>query len=184
MQNLSFVTRGLTVGLLLGLAGFSGSAAGQDDQNLNDARNKPPCATPASVTLDYVEYEVLDLVKYMAETSCRNLILGGDDLKGKVTIISHKPVPYWTAFSAMESALATAGYTMVEVGGRVQGAPDIQGIPGACRGLRGQFHTRDRPGRDSDLPDGEHLRLGHQFYRQGTGGPPRLRLSPTFPPIR
>ena len=123
MQNLSFVTRGLTVGLLLGLAGFSGSAAGQDDQNLNDARNKPPCATPASVTLDYVEYEVLDLVKYMAETSCRNLILGGDDLKGKVTIISHKPVPYWTAFSAMESALATAGYTMVEVGGAFKVLP-------------------------------------------------------------
>jgi len=123
LQNLSFVTRGLTVGLLLGLAGFSGSAAGQDDQNLNDARNKPPCATPASVTLDYVEYEVLDLVKYMAETSCRNLILGGDDLKGKVTIISHKPVPYWTAFSAMESALATAGYTMVEVGGAFKVLP-------------------------------------------------------------
>ncbi|MFT5582672.1 MAG: general secretion pathway protein D [Cognaticolwellia sp.] len=123
MQNLSLITRGLGMGLVLGLAGFSGSAAAQDTQDLNDSRNKPPCATPASVTLDYVEYEVLDLVKYMAETSCRNLILGGDDLKGKVTIISHKPVPYWTAFSAMESALATAGYTMVEVGGAYKVIP-------------------------------------------------------------
>ena len=128
MQNLSLFSRGLIstslgMGLVLGLAGFSGSAFAQDTQDLNDARNKPPCATPATVTLDYVEYEVLDLVKYMAETSCRNLILGGDELKGKVTIISHRPVPYWTAFSAMESALATAGYTMVEVGGAYKVLP-------------------------------------------------------------
>lgn len=122
MQNFSLITRGLGLGLVFGLAGFSGSAFAQD-QDLNDSRNKPPCATPATVTLDYVEYEVLDLVKYMAETSCRNLILGGDELKGKVTIISHKPVPYWTAFSAMESALATAGYTMVEVGGAYKVLP-------------------------------------------------------------
>ena len=128
MQNLSLFSRGLIstslgMGLVLGLAGFSGNAFAQDTQDLNDARNKPPCATPATVTLDYVEYEVLDLVKYMAETSCRNLILGGDELKGKVTIISHRPVPYWTAFSAMESALATAGYTMVEVGGAYKVLP-------------------------------------------------------------
>ncbi|MED5372747.1 MAG: type II secretion system secretin GspD [Myxococcota bacterium] len=124
MQNLSQISRRLGLGAFLALTGLAlPGAAFAQDKDLDDSRNKPPCATPATVTLDYVEYDVQELVKYMAETSCRNLILGGDELKGKVTIISHKPVPYWSAFAAMESALATAGYTMVEVGGTYKVLP-------------------------------------------------------------
>lgn len=78
-------------------------------------RNKPPCATPATVQIDFLDKPVGELVRYMAETSCRNLILG-DEPDGKVTIISHTPVSYWAAYAAMESALEVAGYTMVEVG--------------------------------------------------------------------
>ena len=81
-------------------------------------RNKPPCANEdpkARFKIDFVEQDINDVVKYFAEISCRNFILG-DELNGKVTIISHKEVPFWSAYAAFESALEVSGYTTVLVG--------------------------------------------------------------------
>ncbi len=81
-------------------------------------RNKPPCANEdptARFKIDFVEQDINDVVKYFAEISCRNFILG-DELSGKVTIISHKEVPFWSAYAAFESALEVSGYTTVQVG--------------------------------------------------------------------
>jgi len=79
-------------------------------------RQKPPILNPnAKVTLDFVNKPVMDLIKWMAEMTGRNFILT-DDIKGEITIISHKPVTVPAAYEAFLSALEQSGYTTVTVG--------------------------------------------------------------------
>jgi general secretion pathway protein D len=78
---------------------------------------KPPKLEGAkTVNIDFVETPLADVVKFMAQVTGRNFILT-DDLKGEVTIISHKPVTVRTAYEAFISALEVYGYTTVTVGG-------------------------------------------------------------------
>ncbi len=80
-------------------------------------RGKPPILEGRSttVTIDFVDTPIVDLIKYFAEITGRNFLLT-DDLKGNVTIISHKPVTVGEAYEAFLSALESAGYTTVTVG--------------------------------------------------------------------
>ena len=79
-------------------------------------RQKPPILDPnAKIMLDFVNKPIMDLIKYMAEITGRNFILT-DDIKGEVTIISHKPVTVPAAYEAFLSALEQTGYTTVTVG--------------------------------------------------------------------
>ncbi len=65
--------------------------------------------------MDYVDAPVADVVKYMAEITCKNFIIK-DDLSGKITIISHTSVSVAEAYEAFLSALEVTGYTTVTVG--------------------------------------------------------------------
>lgn len=104
-------------------AGDGGDDGGADEED--DAAPSKPAATPArppllggrntTVTIDFVDTPIKDLVKYFAEITGRNFLLT-DDLKGDVTIISHKPVTVGEAYEAFLSALESAGYTTVTVG--------------------------------------------------------------------
>jgi general secretion pathway protein D len=75
-----------------------------------------------TINIDFVETPLSDVVKFMAQVTGRNFILT-DDLKGEVTIISHKPVPVRTAYEAFISALEVHGYTTVTVGGMTKIVP-------------------------------------------------------------
>ncbi len=80
-------------------------------------RQKPPMVQGAKqVEIDFVDTPLSDLVKFFAEITGRNFILT-EDLKGSITIISHKPVSVSTAYEAFISALEVNGYTTVTVGG-------------------------------------------------------------------
>ena len=68
-----------------------------------------------SIMMDFVNTNLQDLVKYMAEVTGRNFVIS-DDLKGEITIISHKPVSVAEAYEAFLSALAVEGYTTVSTG--------------------------------------------------------------------
>ena len=83
----------------------------------DDDRQKPPVIVEGadSVMMDFVNTDLQSLVKYMAEVTGRNFIIS-DDLKGNITIISHKPVTITEAYEAFVSSLAVAGYTTVGVG--------------------------------------------------------------------
>jgi general secretion pathway protein D len=80
-------------------------------------RQKPPVIMEGadSVMMDFVNTDLQSLVKYMAEVTGRNFIIS-DDLKGNITIISHKPVTINEAYEAFISALSVAGYTTVGIG--------------------------------------------------------------------
>ncbi|MBN1336856.1 MAG: type II secretion system secretin GspD [Deltaproteobacteria bacterium] len=83
---------------------------------LGEGRQKPPVMDPnAKVTIDFVDAEVMDVIRYMAEITGRNFILG-DKLSGKITIISNKPVTVAEAYEAFLSALEVTGYTTVTIG--------------------------------------------------------------------
>ena len=92
--------------------GASSAAGGVGSVN----SKRVPCVEPKSkVTMDFAEAPLADVIKYMAEITCRNFILG-DDIKGQVTIISHQQVTVPEAYEAFLSALEVAGYTTVTVG--------------------------------------------------------------------
>lgn len=110
--------------LLAGLVAVPARAQEGDEAPADEApaakpaegRQRPP-VVPAStkVSIDFVDTPITDLVKFMAEITGRNFILG-DKLSGKVTIISHKPVTVAEAYEAFLSALSMAGYTTVTSG--------------------------------------------------------------------
>lgn len=90
--------------------GASGPAKPDED------RQRPPKLDPnAKVSVDFVDADINDIIKYMAEITGRNFILG-DKLSGSITIISHQQVTVAEAYEAFLSALEVAGYTTVTVG--------------------------------------------------------------------
>ena len=97
----------------------SGEEASKDDSSastFSPPRQKPPILDPnAKIMLDFVNKPIMDLIKYMAEITGRNFILT-DDIKGEITIISHKPVTVPAAYEAFLSSLEQTGYTTVTVG--------------------------------------------------------------------
>ncbi len=99
------------------------SSSSEDDASSTSSAPRPPAGarppvlggTGTTVTIDFVNTPITDLIKYFAEITGRNFLLT-DDLKGEVTIISHKPVSVGEAYEAFLSALESAGYTTVTVG--------------------------------------------------------------------
>lgn len=108
-----------------GASSFDGVAQDDDSEasgGTTISEPKPPTQKPPkidgakTINIDFVDTPLSDVVKFMAQVTGRNFILT-DDLKGEVTIISHKPVPVRTAYEAFISALEVHGYTTVTVGG-------------------------------------------------------------------
>ncbi len=98
----------------------NGNGNGSDDEassaKPDDERQRPPILDPnAKVSVDFVDADINDIIKYMAEITGRNFILG-DKLSGSITIISHQQVTVAEAYEAFLSALEVAGYTTVTVG--------------------------------------------------------------------
>lgn len=97
--------------------GVKPAASTEEAAEGSKERGKPPILEGRSttVTIDFVDTPIVDLIKYFAEITGRNFLLT-DELKGNVTIISHKPVTIGEAYEAFLSALESAGYTTVTVG--------------------------------------------------------------------
>jgi general secretion pathway protein D len=94
----------------------SSGSSGGDDGSSSESRQRPPILDPnAKVSVDFVDADINDIIKYMAEITGRNFILG-DKLSGSITIISHQQVSVAEAYEAFLSALEVSGYTTVTVG--------------------------------------------------------------------
>ena len=101
----------------------SSSSSDEDDEDdgstttgSSESRQRPPVLDQnAKVTVDYVDVDINEIIKLMAEITGRNFILG-DKLSGTITIISHEQVTRAEAYEAFLSALEVAGYTTVTVG--------------------------------------------------------------------
>jgi len=101
-----------------GSSSSSGGSDGDDESSTgpSEIRQRPPILDPnAKVSVDFVDADINEIIKYMAEITGRNFILG-DKLSGSITIISHQQVTVAEAYEAFLSALEVAGYTTVTVG--------------------------------------------------------------------
>ncbi len=105
----------------------SRTSGGEDGASGADAssgdRARPPQLSGArKVTLDMLNTNVYDLVKFYAELTGRNAIIGDPkELRGaEVSIISNQAVGAAEAEQAIVSALEVAGYTLVILGQTVK----------------------------------------------------------------
>ena len=97
-------------------ASSKGRQSGSSAESAGADRQKPPSLSSSNtVNIDFVGIALSDLVRYMAEVMEMNFIID-EDLKGDVTIVSHKPISKALAYEAFLSALEVAGYTTVTVG--------------------------------------------------------------------
>jgi len=97
-------------------ASSKGKSSGSSAESAGADRQKPPSLSSSNtVNIDFVGIALSDLVRYMAEVMEMNFIID-EDLKGDVTIVSHKPISKALAYEAFLSALEVAGYTTVTVG--------------------------------------------------------------------
>lgn len=103
-----------------------GGGDGPDSGPAAVSTQRAPCVeSKGKITMDYIDAPVADVVKYMAEITCKNFIIK-DDLSGKITIISHQQVSVSEAYEAFLSALEVVGYTTVAVGKNTKVVPTTE----------------------------------------------------------
>jgi general secretion pathway protein D len=103
-------------------AGSAGGSTSSGELGAPSDRAKPPEVQGAQrITLDMLSTNVYDLVKYYADITGRNAIIGDKkELQGaEVSIISNRPVGVYEAEKAIIAALEVAGYAIVVDGATV-----------------------------------------------------------------
>jgi general secretion pathway protein D len=92
-------------------AAESGSAA----VNEKDKKCRP-LPRHVKVRMNFNEAEVLEIVQWISEQTCKNFIIGDGIRGGKITILSQSPVTADEAYRAFLSALNVNNMTLVKVG--------------------------------------------------------------------
>lgn len=72
-------------------------------------------AQEETITLDFEDVEIRNLIRFMAEATGKNFIVD-NKVVGKVTIISPRPLPTHEALATFENLLAASGYAIVPAG--------------------------------------------------------------------
>lgn len=82
------------------------------------------------VNLDFVDVEIADIAKSISELTKRNFLLD-EKIRGKITIISPKPVTVKEAYKAFVSALAVKGFTIIPMGKilKIVALQNMKGLP-------------------------------------------------------
>ena len=99
-------------------AGPAGPGGGADmtppirDQD----RRCRPLPNHVKVRMNFNEAEVLEIVQWISEQTCKNFIIGDGIRGGKITILSNTPVTASEAYRAFLSALNVNNMTVVRVG--------------------------------------------------------------------
>ncbi len=99
-------------------AGPAGPGGGADmtppirDQD----RRCRPLPNHVKVRMNFNEAEVLEIVQWISEQTCKNFIIGDGIRGGKITVLSNTPVTAGEAYRAFLSALNVNNMTVVRVG--------------------------------------------------------------------
>jgi general secretion pathway protein D len=68
------------------------------------------------ITMDFDDVDIKVFIKFIADVTGKNFVIG-DDIKGKVTVISPKKMSIDEAYRVFESVLEVNGFTTVAAGG-------------------------------------------------------------------
>ncbi|MFH1261924.1 MAG: type II secretion system secretin GspD [Pseudomonadota bacterium] len=101
-----------------------GKKEGKSDQSLLKQNDQ------GLVNLDFVDVEIGDIAKSISELTKRNFLMD-DKIKGKITIISPKPVTVEEAYRAFISALEVKGFTIIPMGKilKIVQIQNMKGLP-------------------------------------------------------
>ncbi len=104
------------------------------DPSTSPEADPPKISSAKKVRINYTDVDLLTLLKYFAQVTGKNFILGEtrELASKKITIISNEPVSPDAAYQAFLSALEVHGLTTVKVGKtyKVVKASDAQQSPG------------------------------------------------------
>lgn len=89
------------------------SSTSQDNDTTTTNSTSEQAVPEGMIMLNGVDVDIKDMIKLISNTTGRNFILK-DTVKGKITIISEKPMTYQMAYEAFLSALEVNGFTVVE----------------------------------------------------------------------
>lgn len=129
MQHKIFFT-GMILGLLLGpdayAQGFTRLTDKYGNTSTTPLQQKQPLVAGSEAPVDStqdvpdgmlmlngVDVDIKDMIKLIANVTGKNFIIN-DKVRGKITIISEKPLSYEMAYQAFLSALEINGFTVVE----------------------------------------------------------------------
>ncbi|MCX7739232.1 MAG: type II secretion system secretin GspD [Hydrogenothermaceae bacterium] len=105
-MNISFVWSLLLSFLLF----YSGSFANPENQKKEEVQQTKKTK---KVLLNFKDAEISDIVDFMSEITGRNIILS-QDVKGKISLTSSKPVSIEEAYNLFTLILAMNGYSVIE----------------------------------------------------------------------
>ena len=111
MQRRPFILATLTLLFALTFASLGQVEA----QPVPVKKGTPAAKKPASVTLDFKDVELTDLIQTISEMTNKNFVYD-DTVKGKVTIISPRGMSLDEAYQVFLSVLSVKGFTVVPSG--------------------------------------------------------------------
>ena len=92
--------------------GLIGNAQGQEKKPSDVQMPRTPVPEDALITMDFQDVDLAVVIKFMGELTGKNFLVG-DQVKGRVTIISPKKITAREAYKVFESVLEMNGYTAV-----------------------------------------------------------------------
>jgi general secretion pathway protein D len=127
-------------GMILSLA-WVGNAETQEKKPPEVKMPGKPLPDDALITMDFQDVDLSTVIKFMGELTGKNFLVG-DQVRGKVTIISPKKITVQEAYKVFESVLEMNGYTAVPT------ADAIKIIPS---GIARQTGLEIHEGKEADL---------------------------------
>jgi len=97
---------------------------GEAEEKKTPAVKIPPKPLPedALITMDFQDVDLGVVIKFMGELTGKNFVMG-DQVRGKVTIVSPQKITVKEAYRVFESVLEINGYTAVERAGVIKIIP-------------------------------------------------------------
>ena len=145
------------LGVMILALGLVWNAQGQERKGAEVQMPPRPLSDDALITMDFQDADLGVVIKFMGELTGKNFLVG-DQVRGKVTIISPKKITVREAYKIFESVLEMNGYSAV------QGDDATKIIPSAAArqsGLEIREGKEVQPGESEDRMITQVIPLEH-----------------------
>ena len=102
--------------------GFAGYVGAQERKPADVQMPSKPLPPDSLITMDFQDVDLSVLIKFMGELTGKNFIVG-EQVRGKVTVISPRKITVREAYRVFESVLEMNGYSAVPADGSIKIVP-------------------------------------------------------------